>query len=160
MGTRMPCLSSCSTTWGTAAAASSLFTVTRTSSDPARASAATCCTVPGMSAVSVLVMDCTTIGASDPTRTPPTRAVTVFLRGILAIWEALFYHGDQRASNRRGCLTEELAVRPQANQLQNLSIRLSVDQQQIRLEMAFAMILPIASQPMVAALLWERHVFD
>ena len=80
IGTRMPCLSSCSTMCGTAAAASSLFTVTRTSSDPARASAATCCTVPGISAVSVLVMDCTTIGASDPTRTPPTTAVTVFLR--------------------------------------------------------------------------------
>jgi len=48
--------------WGTAAAASSLLTVTRTSSDPARASAATCCTVERMSAVSVFVMDCTTIG--------------------------------------------------------------------------------------------------
>src|ERR1017187_9547678 len=34
MGTRMPCLLSCSTMCGTAAAASSLFTVTRTSSDP------------------------------------------------------------------------------------------------------------------------------
>jgi hypothetical protein len=30
-----------------------------------------------------LVIDCTTMGASEPTRTPPTRAVTVFLRGII-----------------------------------------------------------------------------
>src|SRR3954453_1502570 len=85
MGTCTPCLSSCSTMCGTPLAASSLFTVTRTSSDPARASAATCCTVEGMSAVSVLVIDCTTIGASEPTRTPPTTAVTVFLRWVVAI---------------------------------------------------------------------------
>ena len=43
---------------------------------PARASATPACTVEGTSAVSVLVMDCTTTGASLPTRTPPT--VTVF----------------------------------------------------------------------------------
>ena len=54
--------------------------VVRTSSDPASASSLHCVTVPAMSAVSVLVMDCTTIGASAPTRTPPTTAVTVFLR--------------------------------------------------------------------------------
>ena len=80
MGTRTPIRSSCSTIGPTAAAAASLLTVTRTSSDPARASAATCWTVEGMSAVSVLVMDCTTTGASEPTRTPPTEAVTVALR--------------------------------------------------------------------------------
>ena len=39
----------------------------RTISEPARASAATCATVPSMSAVSVLVMDWTTIGAPPPT---------------------------------------------------------------------------------------------
>src|ERR1700680_165742 len=94
MGTRIPCLSSCSTMWGTAAGASVLFTGSRTRFAPARAKAATCCTVEGMSAVSVLVMDCTTIGASEPTRTPPTTAVTVFLRGIWDIWEVLFYHVD------------------------------------------------------------------
>ena len=47
---------------GTAAAASSRSTVMRTSSEPARASAATCRAVPPTSAVSVLVIDCTTIG--------------------------------------------------------------------------------------------------
>src|ERR1700732_5286300 len=85
MGTRTPCLSNSSTMRGTAAAASSLLTVTRTSSDPARAKAAHCCTVEGISAVSVFVIDCTTTGASEPTRTPPTTAVTVFLRGIIAM---------------------------------------------------------------------------
>src|SRR5205807_8032540 len=49
-----------------------VLTVRRTSSDPARASACTCRTVPSMSAVSVLVIDCTTIGAPPPTRTGPT----------------------------------------------------------------------------------------
>ncbi len=47
---------------GRAAAESSLLTVTRTSSLPAAASWATCVTVAGTSAVSVLVIDCTTIG--------------------------------------------------------------------------------------------------
>jgi hypothetical protein len=42
----------------------------RTISEPARASAATCATVPSMSAVSVLVIDWTTIGAPPPTRQP------------------------------------------------------------------------------------------
>ncbi len=42
--------------------------------------------VPSMSAVSVLVMDCTTIGASLPTRTPPMVAVKVFLRWISAMF--------------------------------------------------------------------------
>src|SRR4051812_2482872 len=97
----MPCWASWSTMGATAAAASSLFTVTRTSSDPARARAATCCTVPGMSAVSVLVIDCTTTGASEPTRTPPTMAVTVFLRWIFAIWEVLFYHARSGGLSHR-----------------------------------------------------------
>jgi hypothetical protein len=36
--------------------------------------------VPGMSAVSVFVMDCTITGAVLPTRTPPMEALKVFLR--------------------------------------------------------------------------------
>ena len=66
---------SCSTIGRTAAAAASLFTVTRTTSEPARASAATCCTVEATSAVSVLVIDCTMTGALPPTRTFPIFAV-------------------------------------------------------------------------------------
>ena len=61
---------------GTAAAASSRSTVMRTNSEPARASAATCRAVASMSAVSVLVMDCTTIGAPPPTTTAPGPAPT------------------------------------------------------------------------------------
>ena len=41
----------------TAAAASGVFTVMRTSSEPARASASTCAAVAAASAVSVLVID-------------------------------------------------------------------------------------------------------
>src|SRR5437868_7380651 len=85
IGTRIPRLSSCSTMWGTAAAASSLLTVTRTNSEPARASDATCSTVEAMSAVSVLVMDCTTTGASEPTRTLPMVQVADFRRIIVAM---------------------------------------------------------------------------
>src|SRR6195256_6038736 len=61
---------------GTAAAASLRSTVMRTISEPARASAATCRAVPSTSAVSVLVMDCTTTGAPPPTSTPPTSTPT------------------------------------------------------------------------------------
>src|SRR4029077_2160209 len=90
MGTRSPCFSSPSTMWGMALAASSLLTVTRTTSLPARARAATCFMVPGMSAVSVLVMDCTITGALLPTRTPPIVAVEVFLRLISALFRVYF----------------------------------------------------------------------
>ena len=77
IGTATPIRSSPSTIAGTAAAAASLLTVTRTSSLPARASAATWRTVAPTSAVSVLVIDCTTIGCPEPTGTPPMMAVTV-----------------------------------------------------------------------------------
>src|SRR6266567_3933774 len=75
---------------GTAAAASSLFTVTRTSSEPALAREATCSTVEATSAVSVLVMDCTTTGASDPTRTVPIVQATDVRRWIEAMWKVKF----------------------------------------------------------------------
>src|SRR3546814_11601986 len=65
---------------GTAAAASGVLTVTRTSSDPARQSSATCFVVAATSAVSVLVIDCTTTGASPPTRTLPTSTWRVLRR--------------------------------------------------------------------------------
>src|SRR4051794_4400379 len=52
----------------------------RTISEPARASAATCAVVPAISAVSVLVIDCTTTGAPPPTSTPPTSTPTDCLR--------------------------------------------------------------------------------
>src|SRR5262249_51045878 len=70
---------------GTAAAASLLLTVTRTSSDPALASSITCRAVPVASAVSVLVIDCTTTALHPPTRTPPMMTATDCLRSIFAI---------------------------------------------------------------------------
>src|SRR5689334_6446613 len=77
----MPRLRKPSRMCGTAAAASSRSTVMRTSSEPARDSAATCATVDSTSAVSVLVIDCTTIGAPPPTATLPTITCVVLCRG-------------------------------------------------------------------------------
>jgi len=70
----------CLTISGTARAAASVFTVTRTSSLPAAWSALTWATVPGTSAVSVLVMDWTMIGRGPPTLTPPTSTEIVLRR--------------------------------------------------------------------------------
>src|SRR5438477_7282454 len=67
---------------GTAAAASSRSTVMRTISEPARAKSATCFAVASASAVSVLVIDCTTTGAPPPTVTLPT--VTAIVRCLAA----------------------------------------------------------------------------
>src|SRR5882672_10556339 len=78
----MPRLRSSSRMCGTAAAASSRSTVIRTISEPARESAATCATVPATSAVSVLVIDCTTIGAPPPTATLPTMTSVVLCRAL------------------------------------------------------------------------------
>src|SRR5918996_1045219 len=82
---------------GTAAAAASLLTVTRTSSEPARASATICAAVDAASAVSVFVIDCTTTGCDDPTGTCPTRVVTVCLRGAKATSVVIEAFGDGRA---------------------------------------------------------------
>jgi hypothetical protein len=82
MGVSQPLARISSTIAGTAFAAASLFTVTRTSSEPARASAAICCTVDSTSAVSVLVIDCTTTGTSDPTTTDPIFTETACRRSI------------------------------------------------------------------------------
>src|SRR5262245_15185450 len=65
---------------GTAAAASSVLTVTRTSCEPAWARRATWIAVASGSAVSVFVIDWTTIGWAEPTSTPPTSTLTVGLR--------------------------------------------------------------------------------
>src|SRR3984957_6754702 len=78
----MPRLRKPSRIYGTAAAASSRSTVMRTSSEPARASAATWAIVPSISAVSVLVIDCTTIGAPPPTAILPTMTCVVLCRPI------------------------------------------------------------------------------
>src|SRR5260370_24715532 len=54
----------------------------RTISEPARDSAATWAMVPSISAVSVLVIDCTTIGAPPPTATLPTMTCVVLCRAL------------------------------------------------------------------------------
>src|SRR6185295_14694616 len=51
-------------------------------SDPASASSRTCATVAPTSAVSVSVVDCTTIGASPPIHTPPTSTWRVRVRSM------------------------------------------------------------------------------
>src|SRR5947208_98521 len=69
----MPMRSSCSRMYGTAAAASGVLTVMRTSSEPAIASSFTWIAVPTASTVSVLVIAWTRTGASPPivtTRAP------------------------------------------------------------------------------------------
>src|ERR1700761_1970193 len=80
----MPWASSRSRMCGTAAADSSLLTVTRTSSEPALLSALTWATVPSMSAVSVLVIDWTTIGDVPPMETAPTFTVRECLRDLIS----------------------------------------------------------------------------
>src|SRR5581483_1267161 len=65
---------------------SSRSTVMRTISEPARASAATCAAVEATSAVSVLVIDCTTTGAPSPTVTPPTATATDLRRSCGPDW--------------------------------------------------------------------------
>src|ERR1700732_4268798 len=78
----MPCLRNAWRICGTGAAASSRSTVMRTNSEPARDNAATWATVPSTSAVSVLVIDCTTIGAPLPTATLPTMTWVVLCRAL------------------------------------------------------------------------------
>ena len=61
---------------GRAAASSFFGTATRTTSQPADASAAICAVVADTSCVFVSVIDCTTTGAPPPMRTSPTRIWT------------------------------------------------------------------------------------
>jgi len=82
----IPCIASRSTIRGTAAAASGVLTVMRTSSEPARHNCAICCAVAAISLVSVLVIDCTTTGASPPTVTAPICTGKVARRGAGPTW--------------------------------------------------------------------------
>ena len=66
---------------GSASASSWLGTATRTMSHPVAVSSAICCSVALMSAVSVVVIDCTLTGASPPTSTLPTLIWRVVRRG-------------------------------------------------------------------------------
>src|SRR4029079_13926040 len=86
---------------GTAAAACSVFTVIRTSWDPACARRAVWIAVASGSAVSVFVIDWTTIGWARPTRTPPTATDTVERRrGRRASVAAVMGTGRLRAAGQ------------------------------------------------------------
>src|SRR3954469_10319055 len=66
---------------GRASASSVSGTATRTIWQPAAVSSAICCSVALMSAVLVVVIDCTLTGKSLPTPTPPTSSCRVLRRG-------------------------------------------------------------------------------
>ena len=55
-------------------------------------------------------------------------------------------------------LQSKLAMRPKANQFQNLGFRLSIDQHQIRPEMAIAMFGPLARQGVINVAEGERPI--
>src|SRR5688500_13112685 len=73
---------------GTWRAASSVFTVMRTISEPARASAATCSAVDPASSVSVLVIDCTRIGAPPPMILSATWTGRERRRGCMGLFQS------------------------------------------------------------------------
>src|SRR5579883_2727567 len=111
IGTRTPNFSIVSTILGTARAASSVLTVTRTSSEPAWASAITWFTVDITSAVSVLVIDCTTMGWSPPTVTDPILTAAERRRGdgpicvdmiliLIVNWRSAFPDRATRSARR------------------------------------------------------------
>src|SRR4030095_7950579 len=66
---------------GRASASSWLGTATLTMSQPVAVNSAICCSVELMSAVRVVVIDCTLIGASPPTATLPTLIWRLLRRG-------------------------------------------------------------------------------
>ena len=70
---------------GTALAASSVLTVILTNSEPAIDNSIICFTLPAISVVSVLVIDCTTIGAPPPTWMLPTRTGCVCFLELIDI---------------------------------------------------------------------------
>ena len=55
-------------------------------------------------------------------------------------------------------LTEKFMVRTRANKLQNLRIPLAVDPQQVSLQVAFAMVAPVAGQSVVAVLFRKSFI--
>src|SRR5258708_530365 len=74
---------------GTCAAASAVLTVTRTISEPARASSKTWAAVRPASAVSVFVIDCTKTGAPPPISACPTRTWRVLCLGMFVIGRSI-----------------------------------------------------------------------
>src|SRR5262245_42383862 len=79
----------------------------RTISEPARLSAATWRTVASTSAVSVLVIDCTTMGAPPPTVTLPTCTGTLTRRGSGAAESAMEFPSPKQGLPEHGARTSE-----------------------------------------------------
>src|SRR5580765_7295984 len=90
---------------------------TRTISAPARSKACTCSTVALMSLVTVLVIDCTVIGASPPTGTLPTWIVRQARRRMSRYGRTLMINlldigrpADTRAYRTLQCQKKDRAV--------------------------------------------------
>src|SRR5260370_11054460 len=94
---------------GAAAAAASLYTVARTSSLPAGCSARTCAAVAAGSAVSVLVIDWTTIGWAPPTFTPTT-STTAACRRWRGVTRAIYEGGAAAPAARSPLLAQQLGL--------------------------------------------------
>src|SRR5919198_30889 len=75
---------------------------TRTMSAPARSSACTCSTVALTSLVTVLVIDCTVIGASPPTGTLPTWILRQARRWISRYGRTLIVNLDRQRAGIAG----------------------------------------------------------
>src|SRR3990172_3212033 len=112
IGTGIPPRPRRETISGTAAAAASLFTVTRTSSLPASASARTCSSVAATSAVSVLVMDCTAMGCRAPIGMRPIITVGVGRR-VAGDMAAIYVGRTVRRDDGRLPTSIELGPRDQ-----------------------------------------------
>src|SRR3954470_19457246 len=90
---------------GTWRAASTVLTVMRTISEPARARAATCSAVARASSVSVFVMDCTRMGASPPMILSATRTGREGRRVVMELLD-----GEARDGHARMRLEREIAT--------------------------------------------------
>src|SRR5580700_3095354 len=106
---------------GKAAVDSSSGQETRTMSAPASSSARTWAIVAAASAVSVLVIDWTLIGASPPTSTAPTRILRVGRRWIARQGRTCSSEGAVMA----GWLDRPFAGRAQARSLRNFGYGLA-----------------------------------
>src|SRR6185312_14358760 len=101
---------------GMAAVDSTSGQETRTMSAPASSSWRTWSMVAAASAVSVLVIDCTLIGASPPTSTEPTRILRdgrrrIARHGRTAVWSWTWSLALIGAENRRSRLRTQAGIR-------------------------------------------------
>src|SRR3984957_6410528 len=105
--------------WANPSAAAISLQVQRTMSAPSAASAWICSSVPSTSAVLVVVIDCTDIGASPPTFTDPSAIWRVFRRGLRGLAVTSIYpvcpfahrsiRSTERVGDRGGDIEEERA---------------------------------------------------